>query len=249
MTSMQDGASIDFTTMLGLLNVIAHTFTKIEHTSTEALEFIETVNDFVYKEGTGITSKICKLPQNQIKEIKDAEIISVVRAYYDLTGSEMSKEAFATRFQLDLLLIFLQSPYIEKKLSALNEIKKLFDKKNKVGKDVSSEQLAEWLSDCKIIDYIYKEAKHPELISRSTELLSNLAINNRLNKETIEMLWETCINEHKHEAVAEATLNVIASLAKILPPDMINSFVEHIQNLSLSILGEYISIFKTFYLN
>jgi hypothetical protein len=161
----------------------------------------------------------------------------------------MSKEAFVTKSQLDLLLIFLQSPYIEKKLAALNEIKKLFDKKNKLNRDVPPEQLAEWLSNSKIIDYIYKEAKHPELISRSTELLSHLASHNKLSKETIEMLWETCINEHKHEAVAEATLNVIASLAKLLNEDMVTMFIEHIQSLPLSILGDYITIFKTFYIN
>ena len=63
------------------------------------------------------------------------------------------------------------------------------------------------------------------------------------------MLWETWVNEHKHETVAKATLVVIASLAKILSEEMLKSFIIRIQDLSINILGEYISIFKQFYIN
>ena len=249
LVSLQNGVPIDFTTVLGLLRSISHTFTRIDHSHDDALQFIETVNEFIYKEGTGITEKINTLPQNQIKDLKEGEIIAVLKDYYELSGSKLSKEAFAIKSQLSILIIFLQWPFIEKKIAALNEIKKLFERKNKVSKELQPEQLAQWLSDSEIIEYIYKEAKHPELISRSTELIWYLANYEKLNEETIEMLWETWVNEHKHEAVAEATLVVIASLAKILNEDMLKSFIVQIEALPISILGEYISIFKQFYSN
>jgi len=63
------------------------------------------------------------------------------------------------------------------------------------------------------------------------------------------LLWETCINEHKHEAVTEAVLNVIANIAKNLTADMINFFIEKIHKLPLQMLGDYIGIFRTFYFN
>lgn len=247
--SLQEGAPVDFNTLIWLLHSISPTFTKIEHTSTDALEFIATLNDFLFNESEGINQKISGLADIQIKELKEAEIIAIIRDYYEFSEKTMTKDAFAVKSQLDLLIIFLQSPYIEKKLSALNDIKKLFEKKNKIASPVTPEKLAEWLADSKILEYIYKEAKHPELISRSTELLSHLATYDRLTKEIIEMLWDTCIHENKHEAVAEATITVIASLAKILNEDMLKSFIEQIASLPISILGDYINIFKMFYHN
>lgn len=120
---MQEGAPIDLSTVLSLLCSISPTFTKVDHTSEDALEFIGAVNQFVYSKDSGIGHKISKLPQSQIKDLKEGEIIAVQRAYYDLSESQMPKEAFLVKSELEMLLIFLQSPYIEKKLTALNEVK------------------------------------------------------------------------------------------------------------------------------
>lgn len=57
------------------------------------------------------------------------------------------------------------------------------------------------------------------------------------------------MNEHKHEAVTEATLNVIASIARVLNSDMIEFMINQIHKLPLSMLGEYIKIVKSFYIN
>ena len=108
LVSLQNGVPIDFTTVLGLLRSISHTFTRIDHSHDDALQFIETVNEFIYKEGTGITEKINTLPQNQIKDLKEGEIIAVLKDYYELSGSKLSKEAFAIKSQLSILIIFLQ---------------------------------------------------------------------------------------------------------------------------------------------
>lgn len=63
------------------------------------------------------------------------------------------------------------------------------------------------------------------------------------------MIWETVANEHKHEAVTESTLNVIATIARSLTPKMIEYFIERIDNLPLNMFGEYINILKDFFLN
>ena len=142
LVALQNGVPIDFTTVLGLLRSISNVFTKIDHTHSDALEFIETVNEFIYKEGTGITEKINNLPQNQVKDLKEGEIIAVLKDYYELSGISLSKEVFAIKSQLNILMIFLQLPFIEKKISALNEIRKLLEKTDKSNKELLPEQLA-----------------------------------------------------------------------------------------------------------
>lgn len=246
--SSQISKSSDFSTILGLLSAIAPTFTKVTVSHDDAVEFEKAINAFLFEEGAGVIQMIRQLPETQIKDLKEDDILNVIKAYYEQNEKALGKEEYLAKAQLDMLLVFLQSPYIDKKLTALNEIKKMFDKRNKI-KEVPSRTLAEWLSKSQVIEYIYQEAKHPELISRSADLIIILAENNKLKEETLEMLWENCINEHKHEAVTEATLNVIASIAKSLDSKMIDLLLDHIHKLPLNMLGEYISILKLFYIN
>jgi hypothetical protein len=246
--SSQISKSSDFSTVLSLLSAIAPTFTRVEVSHEDAKEFEKSINSFLFEEGAGVIQMIRQLPETQIKDLKEDDILNVIKAYYEANEKTLGKEEYLAKAQLDMLLVFLQSPYIDKKLTALNEIKKMFDKRNKL-KEVSPKTLANWLAESKVIEYIYQEAKHPELISRSADLIIILAENNKLKEETLEMLWETCINEHKHEAVTEATLNVIASIAKSLDSKMIDIFLEHIHRLPLHMLGEYIAILKLFYIN
>lgn len=245
---IQSGKSSDLSTVLNLLSAIAPTYTKVELTNEDTVEFTQAVNAFLFEENANISHKISSLPASQVKDLNESEVLVVVRAYYDQSGDSMGKELYCAKTQLDLLLNFLQSPYIDKKLTALNEIKKLFDRRSR-SKDVPQKTLAKWLSECNVIEYIYKEAKHPELISRSADLICILATNEKLEIETLQMLWETIANEHKHEAVTEATLNVISTIAQSLNADMMNFFIDQIHKLPLNMLGEYIGILKTFYLN
>lgn len=246
--SSQISKSSDFSTVLGLLSVIAPTFTRVTVSHDDAVEFEKAINAFLFEEGAGVIQMIRQLPEAQIKDLKEDDILNVIKAYYEQNEKALGKEEYLAKAQLDMLLVFLQSPYIDKKLTALNEIKKMFDKRNKL-KEVPSRTLAEWLSKSQVIEYIYQEAKHPELISRSADLIIILAENNKLKEETLEMLWENCINEHKHEAVTESTLNVVASIAKSLDSKMIDLLLDHIHKLPLNMLGEYISILKLFYIN
>jgi hypothetical protein len=174
----------------GILSEIAPTFTKVEINHEDAVEFIQAVNSFLYEENSGICQKIRQLPPTQVKDLNEEEIVSVVKAYYEQSGDLMGKELYCAKIQLELLLVFLQSPYIDKKLTALNEIKKMFDKRTK-NKEVPGKTLAKWLSECNVIEYIYKEAKHPELISRSADLINILAANDKLEVETLELIWDT----------------------------------------------------------
>ena len=107
LVSLQNGVSIYDSTVFSLLSSISKVFTKINHTHNDALEFIETINESFYKEGAGITEIIKKLHQDQIKNLKEGEIIAVLQNYYEFSGAILSKEVFAIKSQLNILMIFL----------------------------------------------------------------------------------------------------------------------------------------------
>jgi hypothetical protein len=103
--------------------------------------------------------------------------------------------------------------------------------------------LAKWLSE-----YDIKTAKHPELITRCTGILKFLAQNGKLEDDTIELLWDTCIHDSRHEAVSEATLQVITELGLSLPADILMEFLKRIRELPQEIADKII-LFKDFFIN
>jgi len=144
--AVQTNKISDFSIVLSFLSEIAPTFTKVDMKNEDSDEFTKAVNSFLFDQDSSISHKIKLLPAAQVKDINEDEIISVVRAYYDQSDDNMGKELYCAKTQLDLLLSFLQSPYIDKKLTALNEIKKLFEKRNRKG-DVPTKILAQWLAE------------------------------------------------------------------------------------------------------
>jgi len=43
-----------------------------------------------------------------------------------------------------------------------------------------------------VIEYLFHEAKHPELIDRSFDILKEFAINGILDQNIIDLLWSKC---------------------------------------------------------
>ena len=78
------------------------------------------------------------------------------------------------------------------------------------------DRYAKWIIDQKILEFIFVENPHVELIKRSTEILRLLALDEKLmTADIIEMLWSCC--KEKHEEIVRATLELIKDLAEILP--------------------------------
>ena len=74
-----------------------------------------------------------------------------------------------------------------------------------------------WLNQNQIINYIYLENPHPELIKRSKEILQLMAINEKFfTPLTIDFMWACCSTD-KHEDVVRTTLHVIAEITPNIP--------------------------------
>ena len=88
---------------------------------------------------------------------------------------------------------------------------------------LNQEKYALWIIDEKIIEYIFIENPHVELIKRSSEIMKLLAMDERFfSNDIIEMLW-VCASE-KHEDIVRATLDLVQDLALIMPLDRLALF-------------------------
>jgi hypothetical protein len=104
---------IDLSTICKLLSSIACIFTGLDHTAEEVLEFIATVNGFVFGE-EGISAKVINLPVGEIKDLNEKDVISVVRSYFDLSEEKISKDMYIYKLRLNLYFNFLKGPFLEK---------------------------------------------------------------------------------------------------------------------------------------
>lgn len=70
------------------------------------------------------------------------------------------------------------------------------------------DKYAKWLIERKIVEYIFYENPHVELIKRSVEILKLLANNEAtFPPSIIEMMWVCC--REKHEDIVRATFDVL----------------------------------------
>lgn len=102
---------------------------------------------------------------------------------------------------------------------------------------LNEEKYAHWIINEKIIEFIFVENPHVELIKRSGEILRLLAQDEKLfSPEIIEMLWSCC--KEKHEDIVRATLDLIQELAVYLPLERLGQFFKKLQSLKESEFDE-----------
>ncbi len=81
---------------------------------------------------------------------------------------------------------------------------------------LTEEKYAQWIINERILEFIFNENPHVELIKRSSEILRLLTIDEKyFSPDIIDMLWGCC--REKHEDIVRATLDLIQDLAGILP--------------------------------
>lgn len=121
-------------------------------------------------------------------------------------------------FELKIAEKYLRCNFFEKRVRGINELKEIYYKvQNQYAKNrheldymnwLNNEKYSKWILDQKILEFIFTENPHVELIKRSFELLRLLAADEKFfTPEIVEMLWSCC--KDKHEDIIRASLDLI----------------------------------------
>jgi hypothetical protein len=84
--------------------------------------------------------------------------------------------------------------------------------KEKPPKFVSAESLKQWILDQKVLDIIFGENTHVEIVKRSSSLIMFLAKEGALPNEVVDLVWRCQIG--KHEDMVRV---VYSTIQEILP--------------------------------
>lgn len=141
------------------------------------------------------------------------------------------------KIKMPVIKMFMDSEFLDRKLNSISLLTDLIkeSKKDNVIVRVDSKELEQWFVDNDIIYKIYHESSHPELISRSSELLK-LYLGSNPSVTILEPLLKD---------LSEPIVKVISENSLALPAEFLAKVAAKLSNDSKLVLNEEtISILK-----
>ncbi|KAJ3438455.1 ubiquitin carboxyl-terminal hydrolase faf-x-related [Anaeramoeba flamelloides] len=195
--------------------------------------------------------RILKLKDDQLRSLPTFDLVrsvSMVEALIDLVDSEESIKVRET-FSLDYASKCLHSQYIDLRLNGINElqercsdviqyedtmiryrqISRLQYPSQRRNIYYTSETLAKWIKENEIIELLFGNRSHPELIKNSLPILKILSRRDLIEKQHINLIWS--VSTH-HTTMTESIYNFLATLWEYLSAEILEyCFVEKIDKI------------------
>jgi hypothetical protein len=199
--------------------------------------------------------RVLSLTDEELKNEDKKTISDISRNLEGLVRAAFPNRPCETidRFNLDVALKCFRSPYLEKRLAGLNDIKELIGnvRKDEYGQKVrqgsftmmpsmvhkndssiDSPALAQWLRTNNILEQLYGENMHPELVRRCVDIPRFLSSEGMLEDKHLDLIWEA--SEGKHESICHLIYASIGDLAAGLPQMQIDYLYKKICNIPFS---------------
>jgi ubiquitin C-terminal hydrolase len=151
--------------------------------------------------------------------------------------------------RLALALKCLRTPNLEKRLHGLSEIKEMIalllrkqDWLQSAGPiepespvlllqmaQAPSDVLVEWIQQEKVVELIFGEALHDQLVRRCVEVLIFLAMRGQMDSRLLSLMWRASLD--KHESVKQAIYGTLVELTAHLPLPLLDELYGYIRSI------------------
>jgi hypothetical protein len=217
---------------ISVTGYVANTFTKLHDHGVKP----EFAKDLFAQMAESIEKRL--MPSHftdaEIKEVSLEEIKLLVRrlALFKSLSSEVNRFEVLELWELEIAKRYLMCPFFEMRIKGMKEFKhiqeKIVNTACRSGPEHKKQSLeynyfvncqiySDWILKNKILEYIFNENSHSELIKRSFTILYLMVQSaDTIPEETLKMLWSCCSPE-KHEDIIRATYEVITEIAGLLP--------------------------------
>lgn len=163
-----------------------------------------------------ILERIQLISDKEIKELEKNTVCTILELIKPMfEQGEVNLEIF----ELDIIQKFIKSPYMEKRLKGLNDLKALIDLFNNKDqakrkyKLMNSEFLAKWILENQILESIMHNA-HEEMVKRSSPIFSFLTTHCLFNESHAILLWNH--SKDHHDSIQSAVYSIILEITKYL---------------------------------
>ena len=199
-----------------------------------------------------------KLTLKEMKENESFQGLLLIRESVQIFEEIYGKEAWmiAEQAELEFTLKMLKSPFLERKIKAMNEFKEFIDRADpsievrKLGdkkpfKYITQEKLKNWLIQQQVIEYILGDETHVELLKRSSTFFNFLCQTNGLSNEYLNLLWKS--SDGKYEDYVRAVYDNIVELSGLMSIEALEFMfsriasipMEEYTEMTISLIKEY----------
>mmetsp|Transcript_26181 Transcript_26181/g.46675 ORF Transcript_26181/g.46675 Transcript_26181/m.46675 type:complete len:2194 (-) Transcript_26181:2-6583(-) len=166
---------------------------------------------------------IWRLDNLNLKELKEynreivyelLKMLGVVSRYND---SRVNQAEVIETNELNLALKLIACPYLEKRVKGMNELNETIIKvknrspdPNKACKWLTTTSLMVWIESTRLVELLFSESSHLELIRRSTEVIAFISSCNRLTDRHLDLIWNAA--QVTHESQVKQTYSLLLDL-------------------------------------
>ena len=231
---------------LGLINKALVAFDEVsEHVQRQIW------NEMTQEAVEAAIQSVLESSEEEIRTFTKAEVQNLVKVLESLTERYLKDENSqhgekVELFRLDLALKCIKSPYLERRIHGLMDIIEIIDT-SKLKEDeltryhyiyyphqswLSSARLIEWLQAHNLLDIIFGEKSHPELVKRSGALLKLLYRKDMFTRTDLDAVWAAAFG--KHETERNVIMTLFAEIVPTLKTQDIQHFFTKISSLPLA---------------
>ncbi|KAN0015309.1 hypothetical protein ACTFIU_008036 [Dictyostelium citrinum] len=92
---------------------------------------------------------------------------------------------------------------------------------------VAPHKIVEWLKENQVVELLYGETSHIQLLQKCTDILKFLAEQKSFDRKYLDLIWSA--SEGKHETIENAIYDSIGAIAPLLPPEDIDYLFDKVQ--------------------
>ena len=192
------------------------------------------------------------------KEIKDfdkefaSSFINDAKTIFLQYQPEEGVHKLLETLELDLALKYLKSPFFEKKLKGVNEIKEISERieqtennsssstenyyypisRKKFMKYLNSEIFLKWISENNVVEILLGDSMHVEIIKRCHDILIFMCKRKFMPPDIINHIWKA--GEGKHDSLVRVLYEMIIEISAYLSPESLKLLYEKIKEIPLS---------------
>jgi len=190
----------------------------------------EILSEFAGRGEKAFFQRLESLEEKEIKDINKESMsnaMQLMKGFIKLKHPEEQASKIIETHEMMLSLKYLQTPYLEKRLNGLADIKKLIDKvtmnsqmpNSSCSSWVTADYLSKWIVSNNILGKILNENTHAELVKRTSSILIFLAKTKAITRDMIESLWK--FQKDQHEDIIRVVYDTIKDIIDYLSVEVI----------------------------
>ncbi|KAK5577390.1 hypothetical protein RB653_002331 [Dictyostelium firmibasis] len=225
-----------FENLKKIVNTIKKITKKVEKFEGQ---IVEDLIKIVFQKILGATDEEFK---NENKKDLDLIIKHLSGIVNNLQYEQNNNSALQDMIHQQSLLVSLKcfkSPSLFQRNAGLNDIIRFCKSENNNNNNsfmlrnqpfsiyVPPQKIVEWLKENQVVELLYGETSHIQLLQKCTDILKFLAEQKSFDRKYLDLVWSA--SEGKHETIENAIYDTIGTIAPLLPPEDIDYLFEKVQ--------------------